>query len=447
MAQPRLTVGMAHCDDFEGLWATVQSVFLHNAWASPDDVEVIIVDTSPIGSEHRRLVADFVGKGGGNRINERTRNIKLVDMAGFPGTTKPRDEIFAHATGQTVVVMDCHVMLYGGALSRFVNWFDDRPEYHGDLIQGPIYYDPLNSIATHFADQWRGQMWGTWATAWHHPDVGNFVCEHEEITDDDRPRKSNGRVNFYEVMSFKPQFKAHALLGNAIPWAGHEAALEGLGCVQLGKSNSDEPFEIPGQGMGLYACRRESWLGYVPHASGFGGEEMNIHAKYRQAGHRALCLPFLKWNHRFGRAGGAPYPIPLSAKVRNYVLWANHLSMPLDRIERHFVTTGNFPRHEWERLVADPVARMFVYRASHQGRRWMGLACAVDTRDLVQLFPNAASDEEISAAQAMSTTADTTATTTAFQSWSRPSLSAAMSRNQPSAAGMRIFQPRSMSWS
>lgn len=51
-------------------------------------------------------------------------------------------------------------------------------------------------------------------------------------------------------------------------------------------------------------------------------------------------------------------------------------------------------------LVADPVARMFVYRASHQGRRWMGLACAVDTRDMVHLFPNAASDEEINAAQA-----------------------------------------------
>lgn len=51
-------------------------------------------------------------------------------------------------------------------------------------------------------------------------------------------------------------------------------------------------------------------------------------------------------------------------------------------------------------LVADPVPRMFVYRASHQGRRWMGLVCAADTRDLVHLFPNAASDEEISAAEA-----------------------------------------------
>lgn len=51
-------------------------------------------------------------------------------------------------------------------------------------------------------------------------------------------------------------------------------------------------------------------------------------------------------------------------------------------------------------LVEDSQPHMFVYRAAHAGKRWMGLVCAVDTRDLVHLFPNAASDEEISAAQA-----------------------------------------------
>ena len=52
------------------------------------------------------------------------------------------------------------------------------------------------------------------------------------------------------------------------------------------------------------------------------------------------------------------------------------------------------------RLAVDAEPRMYVYRAAHAGKRWMGLACAVDTRDLVHLFPNAASDEEIAAAQA-----------------------------------------------
>ena len=50
-------------------------------------------------------------------------------------------------------------------------------------------------------------------------------------------------------------------------------------------------------------------------------------------------------------------------------------------------------------LVEDATPRMFVYRAAHGGKRWMGLVCAADTRDLVHLFPNAASDEEIAAAK------------------------------------------------
>jgi len=49
-------------------------------------------------------------------------------------------------------------------------------------------------------------------------------------------------------------------------------------------------------------------------------------------------------------------------------------------------------------LAADPQPRMFVYRAVHAGTRWMGLVCRVDTRDLVTLLPNAASDAEITVA-------------------------------------------------
>lgn len=51
-------------------------------------------------------------------------------------------------------------------------------------------------------------------------------------------------------------------------------------------------------------------------------------------------------------------------------------------------------------LAADDAPGMFVYRAAHAGKRWMGLACGVDTRDLVHLLPNAASDAEIAAATA-----------------------------------------------
>jgi hypothetical protein len=349
--KPRITIGLATCDDFEGVWATVQSVFLNNEWESPDDVQIVIVDTSPMGSEHRQLVQDYVGKGGNEKRSSRTQNIRYVDMAGFAGTTTPRDVIFRFADADVVCVMDCHVMLPINRLLRLVQWFDRHPDCK-DLIHGPMLHDNLDAISTHFADQFRGGMWGTWGTAWQTPDGKIFVCEGEEVTDENRERKSDGLVHYHDLMTLEP---IDVGLPADIPWAGHDRKLESLGCVQLGKSESNKPFEIPGCGMGLFSCRKDAWLGFAKNCTGFGGEEMNIHTKYRQAGHKALCLPFLKWNHRFGRAGGAPYPIPLAAKIRNYVLWAKELNLPLDRIHTHFVKSGQFPVDRWEALIADPV--------------------------------------------------------------------------------------------
>jgi hypothetical protein len=123
----------------------------------------------------------------------------------------------------------------------------------------------------------------------------------------------------------------------------------------------DEPFDIPGQGLGCFLSRTDSWLGFAQGCSGFGGEEMNIHLKYRQAGRRTLCLPFFVWNHRFLRAGGPPYPMSLESKIRNYALWARELGDPMtlrgklsDRIQTHFVD-GRFPSSKWHRLWADPL--------------------------------------------------------------------------------------------
>ena len=51
-------------------------------------------------------------------------------------------------------------------------------------------------------------------------------------------------------------------------------------------------------------------------------------------------------------------------------------------------------------LEVDHHPRMFIYRAVHEGRRWMGLVCAVDTRDLVPLIYESATPEEIHEAEA-----------------------------------------------
>lgn len=86
-----------------------------------------------------------------------------------------------------------------------------------------------------------------------------------------------------------------------------------------------EPFEIPMQGLGAFVCRRGAWPGLNPRLAGFGAEEGYVHEKFRRAGGRNLCLPFLRWMHRFGRPGGTAYPNEISDRIRNYLIVAREL--------------------------------------------------------------------------------------------------------------------------
>lgn len=96
------------------------------------------------------------------------------------------------------------------------------------------------------------------------------------------------------------------------------------------------PFEIPMQGLGLYAFRREAWPGFNPAFRGFGGEEWYIHEKFRRNGGRTLCLPFLRWLHRFPRPMGLPYVNRWEDRIRNYIIGFRELGQPTQPIEEHF---------------------------------------------------------------------------------------------------------------
>jgi Glycosyl transferase family 2 len=108
-------------------------------------------------------------------------------------------------------------------------------------------------------------------------------------------------------------------------------------------------FDIPMQGMGLFACRRDAWVGFNPNFRGFGGEEGYIHEKTRQRGGRTLCLPFLRWIHRFNRPGGIPYVNLWEHRIRNYFIGFTELGLPTDEMEAHFT----------ELLGAELAARIF----------------------------------------------------------------------------------------
>ncbi len=109
------------------------------------------------------------------------------------------------------------------------------------------------------------------------------------------------------------------------------------GTDERGKEIDAEPFEIPLHGMGLFACRKDAWLGFNPRFRGFGGEEGYIHEKYRQHGRRTLCLPFLRWLHRFQRPSKVPYPIIWEDRIYNYLMGFDELNLDsTEKLEQHF---------------------------------------------------------------------------------------------------------------
>lgn len=98
-------------------------------------------------------------------------------------------------------------------------------------------------------------------------------------------------------------------------WRGD---MYGVWGTNLEAMNRGEPFEIPMMGLGLFSCETKNWPGFNEHFKGFGGEEGYIHEKFRRNGGRAICIPQLKWIHRFARPNGVKYPLILEDRIWNY---------------------------------------------------------------------------------------------------------------------------------
>lgn len=74
--------------------------------------------------------------------------------------------------------------------------------------------------------------------------------------------------------------------------------------------NDLQPFEIPANGLGCFAMRRDKWVGFHPMFRGYGGEEGYAHEKVRRAGGKVICLPGLRWNHKFRDLEAEPTKYP-----------------------------------------------------------------------------------------------------------------------------------------
>lgn len=256
-SNPKLTIGMATFDDFDGVYFSTQAIRMYHPEVI-GDLEILIIDNNPDGA-HGKAVRSFTNH---------WKGLKYIPFKEYSSTVV-RNKIFEHASAPYVVSMDCHILFVPGSIKKLIDYYEENPDTK-NLLQGPLLYDDLKTVSSHFDPVWREQMYGIWAN-------------------DERARDPEA-----------------------------------------------EPFEIPMQGLGVFSCKKENWLGFNSLFRGFGGEEGYIHHKYRKAGHKTLCLPFLRWMHRFQRPNGVKYPLTLQNKIRNYFLGAEELDMDTSPIYEHF---------------------------------------------------------------------------------------------------------------
>jgi Glycosyl transferase family 2 len=312
----KLTIGMATYDDYDGVYFTLQALRLYH----PEIVagtEFLVIDNHPDGvcAQHLKNLEHWIP------------NYRYVPKSDRSGTAV-RDATFAEASGEFVLCIDCHVFIVPGAIKRLLDYLDADPST-ADLLQGPLLYDDLTSISTHFRPEWRAGMFGTW--------------------------DKNGDL-----------------------------------------ADRDEPFDIPMQGLGLFACRRTAWPGFNTDFRGFGGEEGYIHEKFRRLGARTLCLPFLRWTHRFNRPLGVPYVNRWDDRVRNYLIGLRELGLDAGPMLEHFkvhlgegAATSLFARIETELAKRPPVPR-----PTHVVSRELA-AFLADCRAILSCDPSPAALEQI----------------------------------------------------
>ena len=304
---------MAHFDDFHGAVFTIQSIRMTETFHKKD-IEIIVIDNSP-DSPHGKALKNSC----------QSMEVRYIPFPNSIGTTQTRQAIFDHATGDAVLCMDCHVLLFNESLEKLFEFYEQNPTTK-DLYTGPLYLDNLKEKSTHFDLLWRGQMWGVWGYAKKCLDCG-YIFSYQPARDFD----------YLEKDLFLSMETDQKDLNHTCPDCGgdlRKSANNRFAC-----DPQEKPFQIPSQGLGLFTCMKNSWLGFNPNFRHFGGEEGYIHYKYLKSGRKTICLPFLGWWHRFSRPDGVKYPLLFESKVKNYIHGFKEIGLPLEDIKKHLKIT------------------------------------------------------------------------------------------------------------
>ncbi len=169
---------MATFDDFHGVYFSIQALRMYHPEIM-DETEILIIDNNPEGT-HGKECAKLPNQG---------KNIRYFAEPHWVSTAV-RNRIFEKAQGDFVISMDCHILFEPGSLKKLLDFYKQNPETN-DLYQGPLVYDDLRNISTHFDPIWREQMYGIWKTDERGKDpngepfeipmqgLGSFSCRKE----------------------------------------------------------------------------------------------------------------------------------------------------------------------------------------------------------------------------------------------------------------------------
>lgn len=145
----KITVSMAHYDDFDGVFFTIQAIRMYQGHCN---LEFIVLDNNP-GSPHSDALKGFSKAVPGMRV------IPVTDRK----SSFVKYDVFDHATGDVVLGLDCHVLLAPGFFTALIQFWTDNLESK-DLLTGPLIYNDLATVSTHMDPVWRGHEFGIWAT-------------------------------------------------------------------------------------------------------------------------------------------------------------------------------------------------------------------------------------------------------------------------------------------
>jgi len=123
-------------------------------------------------------------------------------------------------------------------------------------------------------------------------------------------------------------------------WRGEQFGI--WGPIEKQEHIPRQAFTVDMMALGLFGCRKDSWLRFNADCKGFGGVEGVLARKYQQAGRKVRCLPFLQWVHCFIKTPDrVKYPQKKEDKIRNYSLHFDELGMEEEKARMiHHMTTG-----------------------------------------------------------------------------------------------------------